>query len=107
MHALNLNANEWQRPFEFLPERFDYTNPFSKTPKGGKRIPSSWSTFSGGKRICFGKTLAEAELKVTLLYLSQNFNFEFVDKKYETQLPNSHMAMNKRNKIEMILTKRE
>ena len=105
-HALHLNADEWQRPLEFLPERFDLDHPLSNTPKGTKRLPHSWAPFAGGKRMCFGKTFAETALKITLTYLSQNFDFEFLDKKYMTQLPNAHVGLNKRNKIEVSLTKR-
>jgi len=35
--------------------------------------------FSGGKRICFGKTFAEANLKIMLSYFTQYFDVEYVD----------------------------
>ena len=40
----------------------------------------SFIPFIGGKRICFGKTFAEASLKVVVTYLAQYFKMEFVDK---------------------------
>ena len=55
----------------------------SLTPGGKKRNPSSFIPFSGGKRVCFGKTLAEMNLKVIAVYLSQYFDFEMVDKQYK------------------------
>ena len=35
--------------------------------------------FSGGKRICFGKTFAEAILRQITVILSQYFDFELVN----------------------------
>jgi len=99
-----MNAHEWQRPHEFIPERFDPTNPISLTASGEKRHPGSWAPFSGGKRVCFGKTFAEADLKFVATYLSQYFNFELVDKKYETQFPTAQFGMVGYKDIEVILT---
>ena len=104
INALHHNANEWQRPYEFLPDRFDHTNPLSLTPSGTKRNAVCYSPFAGGKRVCFGKTFAETSLKYVATYVSQNFNFEFVNKKFETKFPVSHFAMSGRNKVEVILT---
>ena len=83
IEALHFNQNEWQRPYEFLPERFDMNHELSLTPAGKKRNAYSFIPFSGGKRICFGKTFAEMNLKVVAVYLSQYFDFEMVDKKYK------------------------
>ena len=68
--GLHMNPDEWQRPTEFLPRRFDTSDPLSLTPAGAKRNPYSWSPFNGGKRICFGKTFAEANLRIVGTYLS-------------------------------------
>ena len=70
INALHFNKNEWQRPYEFLPERFDPNSELYLTPGGKKRNPFSWVPFAGGKRICFGKTFAEMNLKVVAVYLS-------------------------------------
>jgi len=70
MYGLHYNSSEWQRMNEFLPERFDPTSPLYLTPSGKKRNPFSWAPFSGGKRICFGKTFAEANLKMITVYMS-------------------------------------
>ena len=40
----------------------------------------SFIPFIGGRRICFGKTFAEANLKIVVTYLAQYFKMEFVDK---------------------------
>ena len=68
--GLGYNPTEWQRPMEFLPERFDNSNPLSLTPAGKKRHPMSWVPFHGGNRVCFGKTLAESKLRIMMTYLT-------------------------------------
>ena len=78
--GMHKSSAEWQRPHEFLPERFDSESPLFLTPDGKKRHPMSWAPFSGGKRICFGKTFAESNLKIILTYFTQFFDFEYVDK---------------------------
>jgi len=59
MAALCKNPEEWQQPNQFIPERFDNSNPISLTPSGKKRNPYSFSPFLGGSRICLGKTFVE------------------------------------------------
>ena len=103
--GLHFNAKEWQRPYEFIPERFNPSSPLSLTVDGKKRNPASWAPFAGGKRVCMGKTFAESSLKITTIYLSQQFNFEFVDKRYETEFPIVHFGMSGRKRIEVILRK--
>ena len=78
------NSDEWQRPTEFIPERFDPNSEFYLTPHGKKRKATSWAPFHGGPRVCFGKTLAEGNLKIMISYMTQKFDFQFDDPKYET-----------------------
>ena len=86
--GLHHNSEEWQRPDEFIPERFDHTSPLSLTSSGEKRNTFSWAPFLGGKRICFGKTLADANMRTVITYFTQNFDFEFVEpEKYQEKLP--------------------
>ena len=47
------------------------------TPDGKKRNPFAFLAFSGGRRICFGKTLAEYKVKYLAAYLTELFDFEF------------------------------
>jgi len=54
--GLHFNSKVWQRPREFLPERFDPNNSLYFTPDGKKRNPFCFSGFGGGSRICLGKT---------------------------------------------------
>ena len=48
LHGLHIHENEWQRPHEFLPERFDPASELSLNPAGGKRHSAAFSPFSGG-----------------------------------------------------------
>jgi len=87
LHGLHKNKMEWQKPREFHPERFDCDHPLYLTPDGRKRKPMSWLPFNGGKRICFGKTFAEANLKIVSAYMIKYFNMEFVEK---DKYPDTH-----------------
>ena len=78
--GLHMNAKQWQRPKEFLPQRFDPNDPLYLTPDGKKRHTMSLAPFNGGKRICFGKTFAESSARLASTYISQYFDFEFVEK---------------------------
>ena len=108
MNGLHKNRAEWQRPMEFLPERFDPTDPLSLTPAGKKRHTMSWVPFFGGKRVCFGKTFAEANLKLVSTYLTQYFDFEFVEKeKYPdtNSLPPNQVGQSEYPSIPVRVTK--
>ena len=85
--GLHHSPAQWQRPNEFLPERWDKSNKLALTPSGAKRSTLAFSPFLGGKRVCFGKTFAEANLKVLASYMSQYFDMEFVDKE---MYPDTH-----------------
>jgi len=81
MWGLHHNPEEWQKPEEFIPDRFDSTSPFFLTPSGKRRNPFSFAPFLGGQRICLGKTFAETVSKITGPTLIHNFDFEFTEKK--------------------------
>lgn len=91
--GLHHNPNEWIRPSEFLPDRWDSDNQLSLTPQGTKRDSMSFVPFSGGKRVCFGKTFAEISGRIVTTLLINAFKFEFVDEKFKTEFPHfSFMA---------------
>ena len=102
--GLSNNPEEWPNPHEFIPERFDSTHEAFKTKSGGKRVSASASFFAGGSRKCFGKTLAESTILVFMTYLSQHFNFKFVDQKFETQVPMASFGMSNQRPVKLILT---
>ena len=91
---LQHNSNEWRDPYSFKPERFDSNNELSLTPAGKKRNVYSFTPFNGGRRICFGKTFADANMKIFAIYASQYFNFKFVKDDYSANhLPLLHLGM--------------
>ena len=103
--GLHFNKNEWQRPYEFLPERFDNANPLSLTPKGKKRNLYSWLPFNGGKRICLGKIFAELNLKVASAYMMQYFDLKMMDSKFDrNNFPLVMIGLSKYYPIEVELT---
>ena len=85
--GIHHNQNEWQRPQEFLPERWESDHPLSYTPAGNKRDPMSFVPFTGGKRVCFGKTFAEISGRIATTLLINAFRFEFSDEKFMTEFP--------------------
>ena len=94
-YGLHYNANHWQRPREFLPERFDKNDPLYLAPDGKKRHAFAYAPFNGGRRVCFGKTFAEATMKIMLTYMTSHFNFEHVDEKYrdKNEYPLAHFGI--------------
>ena len=50
------------------------------TPDGKRRNTFSFTPFSGGQRVCAGKTFAEYNMRIMAIYISELFDFEFVDK---------------------------
>ena len=82
MTFLHRNREQWQRPDEYLPDRFDPEHPLFLTPSGKKRHGMSFGPFLGGKRICLGKTFVETMSKIISPTLIHNFNFEFIDPKH-------------------------
>ena len=73
--------NQWQKPDEFIPERFDPKSPLFLTPDGKKRHPLAFNPFLGGRRVCAGKSFAEIVMKLLTATLMSKFEFEFVNEK--------------------------
>ena len=86
LEAIHHDPAQWQRPTEFLPQRFDNKDPLSLTPSGTKRHVNSYIPFTGGSRVCFGKTLAERELKIFITMFTQKFDFKYEDEKHDTEI---------------------
>ena len=107
IYGLHHSVSQWQRPFDFLPDRFDPSHPLSKTPSGEKRHAMSWLPFNGGKRVCFGKTFVEYVLNVTTIMMAKRFNIEFIEKgKYDqSTLPRLIIGQSHFPKLPVRLTK--
>ena len=58
IYALSRLPEQWQKPNEFILERFDPESPLSLTPSGKKRHAMSFVSFGVGNRTCAGKTFA-------------------------------------------------
>ena len=82
-------------------------SPLFLTPDGEKRNPFSFYAFTGGKRICMGKLFAEMNMKIVLTYMTQFFDFEFVDKKYMKDYPYYVTFIGKTVPVEVELKLRE
>ena len=104
IESLGHNPSEWQRPTEMIPERFDNDDPLSLRPDGKKRHPYSWVPFVGGSRVCFGKSQAEYNMKIFTLFVTQKFNFEFEDKRYNKEIPLAQLEMSHARPVWLKLT---
>ncbi|CDW85044.1 cytochrome p450 [Stylonychia lemnae] len=80
INELHFNPDEWIRPQEFNPDRFDPSNLLYLTPNGKKRHAMSYGPFFGGNRICLGKTFAESMIKCLSIVIINSIDFEFEDK---------------------------
>ena len=105
--AVGHDPEQWQRPTEFLPQRFDHNDPLSLTPAGKKRHANSWVPFHGGARSCLGKSFAEAQMKIFATLVTQKFNFEFEDKANEAELPFSQTEQTTEEPIWLKVTERK
>ena len=73
----NHNISEYQKPFEFIPERFDPESEFFTKPSNGKtRGPYSYIPFSHGQRGCPGQSLGMLQLRVALVYVLSKFHYK-------------------------------
>ena len=71
------NPEQWHRPDEFIPERFDPESElFFKPGTKELRHPKSYIPFSFGPRNCLGQTLAKLELKVILSRFVSKVEYE-------------------------------
>ena len=75
------NPKQYQRPMEFLPERFDPENELFFIPGGTKqaRNPKSFIPFTFGARNCVGQILAKLEIKVVLVRFLEKIDYQLSD----------------------------
>ncbi len=92
MYGLHMNPDEWQEPEKYIPDRFNPDSPYFLTPSGKKRHPMSFAPFLGGKRVCLGKTFAEAVTKISGPNIIFNFDFEFIDKEHMHSKPANNIT---------------
>jgi cytochrome P450 len=70
MYAVHTDPNLWEEPDKFMPERWLKENP---TDALNEIMP-----FSRGVRVCLGRNLAKAELRMTLSMMVYYFKFQRV-----------------------------
>lgn len=92
IHAVLNDPTQWIKPREFNPERFNSKSEWFKRPDGKPRNPLAFCPFSGGKRICAGKTFAEIMLCITIPLIYYHFEFEFVREDQRTNKPNYQIS---------------
>ncbi|GBG61503.1 hypothetical protein CBR_g21846 [Chara braunii] len=74
VYNIHHSPQVWDKPEEFIPERFDLDGPIpNETNTDFRYIP-----FSGGPRKCIGDQFAMLEAIVSLAIIFQNFDFELV-----------------------------
>mmetsp|Transcript_11992 Transcript_11992/g.11999 ORF Transcript_11992/g.11999 Transcript_11992/m.11999 type:complete len:374 (-) Transcript_11992:46-1167(-) len=71
-----VSPKQWKDPMNFIPERFDPTSEYFKTPSGKNRHPLSYIPFTFGSRTCPGRSLAMLELKVAIVYFMLKFEYQ-------------------------------
>lgn len=64
---------------KYIPERFDSDSEYFNAPDGKHRHPYSFAPFSGGHRICLGKTFAETVAKKMVALVFKLYSLEHSD----------------------------
>lgn len=78
--TMHTRPDIWQRPLEFLPERFLPKNPLYKRPDGGQRHPLSYVPFFAGVRACPAENLVSFGARLMFSLFIKYYSFEPVDK---------------------------
>lgn len=87
----------WENAEDFCPERFSH---------GRKTPPMSYIPFGGGPRACIGAAFGQAEARIVIAHLLQNYTFEFTGHAIQTHMgatleprPGVMMKIRKRTQI--------
>lgn len=76
---LHRDPDVWERPGEFIPERFG-SDSIRKASRHG------WKPFGNGIRACIGRAFAMQEATLALAMLLQHFEFTFEDPSYQLSI---------------------
>lgn len=88
----------WERPQSFLPERFSKER-IGRIPRG------AYIPFSGGKRVCFGKSFALAEARLVLATMLQQVRPRVPDGHMPAKV--AELSMHPRGGMPVIVERRE
>jgi cytochrome P450 len=85
--ARHYDPKVWQKPYEYIPERFDPESEYYSIPgdKTKARKGVSFVAFSHAIRKCPAPTFAYLELKVVLAYFLTRFDFEVAPELLENE----------------------
>ncbi|CDW81214.1 cytochrome p450 [Stylonychia lemnae] len=72
---IHYHESIWQRPFEYLPERFNYNSHLYLQPNGKKRSVFNYVPFGFGKRICPGADFIENAGSIFLIEMLKKYKF--------------------------------
>ena len=76
IYMVHHHEDVWIEHDKFIPERFDPESKYYLTPGGKKRSPLAFNPFTGGRRVCVGKTFAETISKFIVPVIIGRFKFE-------------------------------
>ncbi|CDW79606.1 cytochrome p450 [Stylonychia lemnae] len=103
---IHYHKDIWQRPQEYIPERFDFNNPLYLQPNGKKRGIYSFLAFGSGKRICPGADFIENVGAIFLIELMKRYRFENLGNSvfmnlYQLYKPNIQMMVKKQKNTDI------
>ncbi|OXA62274.1 cytochrome P450 307a1 isoform X2 [Folsomia candida] len=99
-YDLNSSHDLWERPDEFIPERF-----LLDGGNGRFKKPAHFFPFSYGKRACMGYQLVEKVTEGLILAMVKNFDITPLDN--PTQLPIASVALHPNEQLRVKLTPRQ
>lgn len=79
MYSLHRNPNEFDRPDEFVPERF-------MSEENSRRHPFSYIPFSAGPKNCIGQKFVMMEIKIVLSKILSKFTVESTQRIEDVQM---------------------
>jgi len=76
--VIHRDPTYWERPDDFLPERWLVASDDALHP-----IKGAWRAFSHGPRNCIGQELAMIEMKVIIVMVARTFDFSLAYEEYD------------------------
>ena len=88
----HFNPTQWQRPEEFIPERFDHESElFFRPGTNSVRHPKSFNSFSNGRRKCVGQSLAMLSTKIMLGRILTTIDYDVTQDLLDRKKPSFDM----------------
>ena len=93
-YGMNHDATYWQRPFDFLPERFHPDN-------NEERHPFLFIPFGAGQRPCIGSSFAMMVMQTVIIRLVQRFKL-YIPKGF-IAVPEPNITLRAKNGIQLLI----